>query len=606
MIPCLILFLAAISSALGADARAQRKEVPGAAPPQPIPLVVKVRRGGKTEIPLRIYGQAHEPLKFLIRAAPAHGRISEPRQTEREAAVVVYEPPADIAITTDKFSYAVQGVVGVSAAVDVVVMLTDEPPQLVIPEALDFPAVGAGGTSMKLLEISNRGGGIATGEVIVDRQWRIDGSRQYRISAGNVAIFKITFAPSTGGTFDGVARFTSDPAHSTNLHGEAESSITAEPASITLENEIGDPVRTGAFELTNQTDEPRVLKLKADPRLQLPPQVTVPARGKITIPVQTDAADVQALDAEIHLEAPGFELAVPVRAPKLGPILRTSPSAIALGRIKVGQPAGARFELENIGGSPGEAKWEISTPFQVAQKSTILLPGEKRSFPLEIDTRAVGRYRTWLQIKAGGQSVDLPVQAEVLEGPRKPSEPPPPARAPDSPIPTPPDSPKPEPSDVPAATIIPSVERDWSADHTAPQGVTVTTTSTKATVEWPANLSDAAKFRLELRDLVTDAAGNLQVIWRTPTPVPIERRGETFVATLDGLDAGQPWTARILPIDANGAPGPRLFAVDFDTPPKPSYLPKVSLFGALVCVLGALLGWRLFTYWRDRKYRPGL
>jgi hypothetical protein len=606
LIPCLVLFLAAISSVLGADARAQRKEAAGAAPPQPVPLAVKVRRGGKTEIPLRIYGQAHEPLKFLIRAAPAHGRISEPRQTEREAAVVVYEPPADVKITIDKFSYAVQGGVGVSAAVDVVIMLLDEPPQLVIPDALDFPAVPAGGTSTALLEISNRGGGVATGEVILDRQWRIDGNRNYRIAAGDVAVFKIIFAPASGGTFDGVARFSSDPEHSTKLHGESASSITASPARVTLENEVGDPVRTGAFELANLTNEPRVLQLKADARLQLPPQVTLPARGKITVPIQTDAVDVQALDADIHIEAEGFELIVPVKAPKLGPILRTTPSAIAMGRLKTGQAASARFGLENIGGLPSEATWEISAPFRVAQNSSILLPGEKRSFPLEIETKTPGRYRTWLQIKAGGQSVDLPVQAEVIEPPHKLSESTASKPAPDSPTPAPTDSPMPEPSDVSSETKAPNMSLEWASDLTVPRGVKVAATSTKATVEWAASMSSATRFRLELRDLGTDAAGNLQVIWRAPTPVPIERRGNTFVATLDGLESGQPWTARILPIDANGTPGRRLFAVNFDTPPKASLLPKISLFGTLFWVLCALLGWQFFTYWRDRKYRPGL
>src|SRR5258707_14155085 len=100
-----------------APAPAQRKQQPpaGEAPPQPVQLNLKVRREGKTEIPLSINGQANEPLKFLIRTPPTQGKLADPKQTGRETATAVYEPPADLGITTDRFLYAVQSNAGVSA-----------------------------------------------------------------------------------------------------------------------------------------------------------------------------------------------------------------------------------------------------------------------------------------------------------------------------------------------------------------------------------------------------------------------------------------------------------------------------------------------------------
>ena len=559
---------------------------------------MKVRREGRTEIPLRSYGRANETLKYLIRVAPAHGRLLEQRQTERETAVVVYEPPADLAITTDKFSYAVQSAAGVSAQVDVLLTIVDQPPHLFIPDALDFPAVRAGGTSPRMLEISNSGGGIATGEVIVDPPWRIDGKSGYRLRAGDVAIFKIIFAPSAGGAFDGVARFTSDPEHSTTLRGEAGSSMTVSPSRVVLEHAIGDPIRTGAFELANQTDEPRILQLKADARLQIPPQITVPGHGKITVPIQTAATDAQPLETEIHVEAPGFALTVPVRAARLGPILKTAPATIVFGRIKAGQPASAQFDLENIGGTPADATWEISAPFLVAQNSAILMAGEKRSFPIAIETRNAGRYRTWMQIKAGAQTLDLPVQAEVLDQPRKEGAPPSaPGASPASQV----DPLIAEPSNLPPADRPPIVPPDWASDFSPPPGVKITDTSRMATLEWPASLSPATRFRLELRDMGTDADGNLHVTWLEPRGVPIERRGENFVATLKDLEPGQPWTVRVLPLNERGEPGPRLFALTFLTPPKESFVPKVSPLRALLAGLVALVAWQAWGYWRRRK-----
>jgi hypothetical protein len=149
--------------------------------------------------------------------------------------------------------------------------------------------------------------------------------------------------------------------------------------------------------------------------------------------------------------------------------------------------------------------------------------------------------------------------------------------------------------------VTPTLPPDWIADRAAPAGVTIAVTSTSAIVEWPASLSPATHFRLELRDMGTGPDGKLKVTWVEPHGIPIEARGANFVATLKDLEPGQPWTVRILPLDARGEPGPRLFALDFATPPKPSVIPKVSPLRALLVALCALVVWQALGYWRRRK-----
>ncbi len=174
-------------------ASGQRKQQPavGVVPPQPVQLNVKVRREGKTEIPLSVNGVAGEPLKFLIRTPPVQGKASDPRSTGRETAVTVYEPPADLSIIADHFLYAVQSGAGVSAPVEVFITIVDQPPQLTNPDTLEFPAVRTGSTTSKLLEITNSGGGMLVGEVVVEAPWRIEGKAGYRLGAGDVAIYKL-------------------------------------------------------------------------------------------------------------------------------------------------------------------------------------------------------------------------------------------------------------------------------------------------------------------------------------------------------------------------------------------------------------------------------
>ncbi len=591
-----LIFVLSLAPAFG-----QRKQSPvGVVPPQPVQLNVKVKREGKTEIPLRIHGMANEPLKFLVRTPPSHGRLSEPRSTGRETATVVYEPPADLAIATDKFFYAVQSAAGVSAPVEVILTIVDQPPQLTIPDTLEFPALQTGGTSSKLLEISNSGGSLAIGEVIVDAPWRIEGKTGYRLGAGEVAIFKIILAPTAGGAFESVARFTSDPAHSTTLRGTAETSVAASPAQVVLQNDESDPTRTGNFELTNQTDEPRTLQLKTDDRLQVPPQVTLPPRGRISVPIQMAASDVRAFSADIRITAPGLDLRIPVKAAAPGAILRAAQPAVAFGQLPAGHPASVRFELENIGGAPGEVVWTIGQPFRTPQNSAILVPGEKRSFDLEIESKSPGKFRAWLQCKAGAKSFDLPVEAEIVAGMRAPKSPEttlvtPSAASGESALST-------EPAEATQPPIGYTVPEDWFGDRILPAGVKVTRkTPDTVTLEWPASLSPATNFRLELRQFSQGADGNLQVTWLELRELEIKREGANYVTTIRALKPAQSSTVHVLPIKDSGEPDKRLFTISFTTPPKAPLLPKITLLRVLFAALLGLFAWQAVTRWRRRQ-----
>ncbi len=601
ILPRLACFAALLSGLFFASASAQRKELPvGIAPPQPVQLTVKVQRGGKTEIPLRIHGLANEPVKFLIRTPPTHGKVAEPRVTGRESAVAIYEPPADLSITADRFFYASQSTAGVSAAVEIAITILDQPPELTIPDTLEFPTLRTGATSSKLLEITNTGGGMASGEIIVEAPWRIEGKPGYRLGAGDIAIFKLFFAPTTGGNFEKVARFTSEPTRSTTLRGTAETSVAVHPALLVLQPGAGDPVRTGTFEITNQTDEPRTLQLQADPRLQVPPQVSLPPRGRLAVPVQTAAGDILPLEAEILLTAPDLELRVPVRAAAPGAVIRAAPRTVAFGRLPIGPPAQAEFELENIGGAAGEVTWTIGPPFRTAQTSTLLVPGEKRRFPIELAATKPGRYRAWLQWKFGTQTVDLPVEAELVAGPRGPGIPGilPPA----SPAAATADAPDAAPSEEPSAPRgAPAVPPGWLHDISLPPGVKVArVTSNTATIEWPVSLSPAPRFHVEARIFGYDAERKLTVTWHRFEGLPIQTQGGSYLATVFDLEPAQPWVIRVLPVPATGEPGERLFAIGFSTLPKASLVPKISPFRALLAALVILVGWQIYARWRRR------
>jgi hypothetical protein len=575
---------------------AQRKEATGIAPPPPVALNVKIRREGKTEIPLRIHGRANEVLKFLIRTPPIHGKLSDLRKTEREAAVVVYEPPADLAIGTDKFLFSVQSSAGVSAPVEVNITIVDQPPLLEIPDTIEFGTVRAGTPATKFLEITNRGGGLATGEVIVEPPWKIDGPAGYRLKSGELAIYKLIFTPTTGGTFDKVARYTSEPTHSTTLRGTAESAVAAGPNPIVLRHEASDPVRTGTLELTNQTDEARTLQFKADARLQVPPRITLPARAKIEVPIQSAPGDVQALETELQIEGQDLALSVPVKAATVGPIVRATPRAIVFENVAPGKVAAVKFELENVGGSTAEVTWSIAAPFRTAQNSTLLVAGEKRSFPLELESKTAGRFRAWLQCRVGAQTFDVPVEAQVAAGApvaRRTGA----GQAPASPA-----APEATPETPEVPNAAPAVPPDWLEDAMRPAGVSVSEkTATTATLKWPLTLSPDTKFRVEARELYLGEGRALSARWVPVGDQKIVQADGFHSTTLRGLRPGMSWTVRVLPVNAQGETGERLFAVRFTTPAKPSLKPRSWLLPGLVAALLGLVGWRVVSWFRRHR-----
>ena len=596
---CAAVALAGGPCAAGAE---RKKEPLPEAPPPALPQAVKVPRGEPVEIALRIYGVKNEPLKYLIRTPPKSGKLTEPRVLEREVSAVTYTPPADLAVTRDRFSYAVQNGAGVSASVDVLITIVDQPPDLALPGALDFAPMLAGATAAKTVEIRNRGGGLAEGQVAVEAPWKIEGAARYRLAAGARAVFKVVFAPEKGGVFESAVRFSSQPESGVRVRGEAQEAIAAAPAKIELQNAAGDAVRTGAFELTNQTDAECRVTLSGGARLQVPAELTVPAHGKVSVPVQTAATDVTALDGEVRAESAGLTVRVPVRAARVGPLVRSVRGPVMFGRVDAARAAGADFELENFGGTAADVSWEIGAPFVMEPPSARLAPGEKKTLTLRMQpAAAAGKYRAWLTVQCNRQKLEIPVEAELFAkaAPAAASRPNAAPRVASSGS-----SEAAEPEVLAAEPIeLPAIVKDMHAELFRPPGAGLTQLSVKsATLEWPAALSAAANFRVEYRRVVADAAGEMKVVWNEVPKTVIRRAGGKFAATFGGMVPGESYGVRVVPLGPGGEAGLPLFTQFFVTPEGAEWRPQFTLVRGLMAVLAVCAGFMLRQHWmRNRR-----
>lgn len=573
-----------------ADAAEKKDTRPVLDPPPPaLPQSVTVARGQRVEIPLKIYGVQSEALRYLIKTRPAHGKLSEPRTVSREVSAVTYEPPPDLAVTADRFTFSVQNHAGVSAPVEVTISIVDEPSRLAVAHTLEFDELLAGATAMKEIEVANKGGGLIEGDLEVDPPFKVEGRRHYHLEAGDYTYFKIVFAPSEGGLFRREIRYTSDREFVTTLVGSAQTPISAEPARIELRHGSDSAVRTGAFEIVNRTGDPLTFTLNGGARLQVPASVSVTAHGRAAIAVSTRAEDVTELEDEVRVESTGFALRVPVRAFKAGPILRLAQQNLALGRIDATRGARASVVLENAGGTTANVTAEIAPPFTLSETTFDVMPGEKKRLALIVPPGDAQRYRTWLKFKAGATNAELEVDAELVSstGASRPSS----------------RDENPE-TKRPAPAVDPADLPPWMPDLNIAKDIRVTgVTATTANLQWPIEFNGAAKFTAHRLMLTRDSAKELRNAWVEIPKTTFTRQGPLWVASLTGLLPQQSQTVRIVALDPEGRAKEELFRLDFYTLPRPS-LPKPSLFSTLFYALLAIGGFILWKRIRRQFTEP--
>ena len=563
------------------------------APPQPLAFSVKVKRTEPADIGLRIYGKAHSGLRYLIRTPPERGTLSEPRVWEegKEISVVTYQAPADVSVKRERFTYAVQSTAGVSAPVEVVITILDEEPLLVIPDTLDFTTLLAGQTAAKTFEILNKGGGMTEGAISVDAPWRIEGGRRYRLGAEERMAVKLVFAPVAAGSFGGEVKFSSDRGHTTALRGEAVAPIAVSPATLELRHTAGSAIRGGTVEIANNTDASATLTFAAGPRVLVQQGATIPPHAKIPVMVRTDAADMVPLEDELRVEGSGFTARVALRAAAVGPILHVTPETIVF------QGRRATFTVENLGGAPGTATMEIAPPFQIAQPSVAIAPGQTLSVAIDLPPGGAERLRTWLTVKIGEQKREIAVEAEATGAPRTASAPRPASRT--APTRSAMKTAASEPGEISETGLAEMPQ--WVLDKQSAKVARVRdVTDTAATIEWPGTLSSAEKFRIEGRQLSLGKDRKLETSWVAFRDVPVTRADGMWRAQFDGLRPMQPYTLRVLPLAADGTAGERLFIVDLHTKAKaPSALRFTPMRGLLLAAL-MLVG---ITVWRRVRGR---
>ncbi len=594
-----VLCLLALS---GASAKAARKrddaELP-AAPPPAVSQTVTVAPGETVPVPLGIHGGRGQQLEFLIRSLPKGGKLSPVQSTGLNSAVVQYKAGNEAG--ADRFTYAVRSVEGVSAPALVtinIVVAPVLPARLVTDEQVDFPDVIAGQKSSGTLTITNKGGGVAEGDVSVTEPWSVDGGTHYHLASGAHAAFRLVFAPDKAGTVQGTATLGPDPKRLIALQGTAKSPLEITPATVEMSAPAGNSTRSGKFRVENRTQEPRVLKITAGSRLLVDAKVTVPPSSTMDVPVFAGADNPMAIDEKLRLESVSWSAELPVRGSGFPPRLKFAAATLDFGIVTVGKTTETTITVENSGGISALAAVHVDPPFELAAAG-LEVPAQGRA-PVVVHwpTPAPGAYSGSLTVEAGGTKESLPFSITVAAPP--PSDPlprNPAASAATDEKPAPPAAPSDSAREAKKEALASALKIELTASLSPAESpaylghYTRAVTSDSVVLEWPVSMKPGPPYTVLERHLNKKPDGTLAISWSTLAAVRFADEPGKHTAEVKGLEPNRMYTIRVNGGSASSEP---VFTAQFVTSvAEPLISMQAILIIGLILAFGGVAWWQL-------------
>ena len=534
-----VLLLAA-GLAWASPAFSKEKEVVPTSPPMAKTGVATVFVDTAAEISLQIAGRIVEPLDFLVRKEPKHGRLSGLRRTGRNSAAVLYTPDAHAAPGDDFFSFAAQSLDSpVSAPATVWIRLVERPPVLECPGELDFGKVFLGDTEERGLAIKNAGGGTAAGTIRPNPPWRPAGPGQFRVPAGSESSILLVFEPLEERDFSDRIQIGADPKSVVLVRGSGVA-----PISWPKDGLVASPADRGkgtaSITFTNNSASERTVTVEWPEFLKAVREVTLPAGGFSVVKWEIAAPLSLKYEGAAEVRSGNFKGKLPIRVFPAPAKLEVKPEReLKLAAQKSGGPLKGFFAVKNTGGS--DTPLEILAPPEILITPTpgnlILRTGQEQAFDVQLESQKKDRCKIRIQSPAG-ELVELSIEPPTLQTSR-------------------PSSPvenfltifrKPENSPAPAATVssgIPPVET-LSLLAVRPREIVLA---------WKLPAPGAAGFRIERRSIAPGANGGVTITWIPWQGSRISISEGMATARLERLPVNAQWTIRIVGLDEKGNPG---------------------------------------------------
>lgn len=397
-------------------------DLPSVPPPQPEAATARVFLGESVEIPLRGISRGGRPLDFLIRRAPAKGRLTGPMPTSRNTAVVTYTPNAKAMPGVDRFRYAVRAPgTGVSTPAEVIIEVAERPPVFEAPARLEFPAVALGESVRQSFELRNAGGGRIVGRMLVPPPWKVAaGDGRYALGPGQSANFALTFSPAEPRRYADSVRFSHSEGAGIGLDGRGYQPIEIAPRAIRLEGDGRAETRAAEFVLRNVSDVEREVRIVAPASVIIEDVVRVPAGAEVKVALHTRAGFLASLNDEITFASGDLAFRIPLHVAAAPARLVASREEIDFGTLPAGRFGRQKLALRNIGGSPATVRATLPAGVLLQPDPSYepIAPGQEKPFELSFARPDAGKLDEVLTFEAGSSVLRLPLKAVVTPDPR--------------------------------------------------------------------------------------------------------------------------------------------------------------------------------------------
>jgi hypothetical protein len=577
-------------------AKKEKKVTPPPAPPPAMPQKVKVLRNSTIDISLRIYGRKNQSITYVIRRKPS-GKLTPPKNTELEVAIVQYTPPPDRTISADSFEFAARSDLGVSAPASVEIEIVDIPAEIIAPVEVSFGPVLTGSMDKQTIEIENQGGAVAEGDLFINAPWRVEVSPHYRLEPGQRRTVAITFAPDKPGDFTTDLRFSSQPERVTTLRGKALGALEARPKSLKLEPVTGALIRAAGLEVVNHTAEPLTVEISGSKRITTDGPLSLAPGQSGTLMVRTSKDDVRPLNTELVLESGIHRTVVPVESAGLPGVLQAEVAKVELKPSSPGSAPVGDFLVRNLGGDSASADLLIDPEFKLSTNKLSLPAGGEARVDVRLTDGVNPPIEGSIELKSGGHAQRITLAAV---GPTVASTPP--GKSANSRA-----AKKKEPAEREAISRV----TEWSPHETDPNSPidpvnivrTVEMQSTSCTLEWHVDRSSATKFIAETRELKIES-GQLAKHWHRYPAFRVERAGNHYRGTIEQLQPSRMYNIRVQGLDKSGKPVATIFEASLTTRPAETKGTRKTWTALLIGLVIAGIGYFWFRRLRAATDTP--
>lgn len=578
---CLIVLATAL--ALPSSALSKEKEQIPTPPPLAKTGTTTAFIDQPVEITLHLAGRIAEPLSFLIRKDPKHGKLSGLRRINRNSAAILYTPGPGAGPGDDFFSFAAQSVdSAVSAPATVWIRLIERPVVLDHPAQLDFGKVFLGDKEERPLKIKNTGGGVATGTLRPNAPWRILNSADFRVPAGTEVTIPLVFEPWEERDFSDRIQIGQDPKAVVVVRGSGVAPVSWPKEGLVVspaEREKGSSTIT----FSNNSSTERRLTVDWPEFLIAPKELVLPPDGSCRARVEIKAAPSLNYEQEGEVRSGNYSGRLPIRIFPAPAKLSVSPEReLKLGATGKGRALKGRFSVRNVGGS--SASLEIIAPpglLILPDPSNILVAGgTEQAFEIHAENVKSISTESTIRINSPGCT---PVEISIK---------PPAAIESRSAVPVEdflriPSVPESAPVKEPPSGKAPAVE---SANLVASR-------THEVEISWKVVSPNISGFRIDRRRISPGKEGRVVIDWVPWPEAKITITENTAVARFENLPAGSFWTIRIVSLDENkqpSAPSP-----SFQIATRPAW--KLHLPWWAWMFLPGAFGGAAFLVWKKKQ-----